>query len=54
MAMKIHEANLINGSESIKLLLQAKSKFIDNDKHAYKCGYHLLFRLQSAVNRHAE
>lgn len=54
MAMKIHEANLINGSESIKLLLQPKSKFIYNDKYVYKCGYNLLFRLQSAINRHAE
>lgn len=54
MTMKIHETNLINGSESIKLLWRPKFIFTDNDKYVYKCGYHSLFRLQSPVNRHAE
>lgn len=43
MARKIHETNLINVSESIKLLLQPKSIFINNDNYVPKHGYHLLF-----------
>lgn len=59
MTMKIHEANLINGSESIKLLLQPKSIFRINDKYVYKRGYHLPLnwyhlplQLRCPVNRH--
>lgn len=41
--MKISKANLINGSESIKLVLQPRSLFIDNDKYVHSVNVDAIY-----------